>query len=116
MTKIEKILLSKEFNQPDLLISLFPQEIKNHIFGIIDRDMEISEIYMKVFTIDHVENKSHIQLPQYMKNLYGFNYEDIKRIKNDFNLFDIKNLINLEEDIHFPKSTDKYYKNLRKSN
>lgn len=85
----------------------FPIEIQEHIQDVICTDDEnIINVYENIF------NLNRVKLPQYMKINYGYDYEDLKKIKEEINLYDIDNLINISKDDRFPKSTDNYYKHL----
>ena len=51
-----------------------------------------------------------------MKSEFGYDYEDVKRLKEELNLYDVDNMISVF-DFFNPKSVDNYYLQLiKKSN
>jgi hypothetical protein len=79
------------------------EEVRNSLEKIIDKNDEISEVYGEVFNI------SHMYLPQFMKPEFGFEYNDINRIKDKLGLYDANNITNINEDNYFPEYVDLYY-------
>jgi hypothetical protein len=73
-----------------LEIEQFPYEIRSSVVKIIEAGGRESEIYKKVFNINHV------YLPQYMKKEIGYDYDDVKKIKEELDLYNINKIIEFD--------------------
>lgn len=77
--------------------------MRNSIEKIIDKNEEISEVYGEVFNI------RYMYLPQYMKTEFGFEYKDVRKIKEKLGLYDDKSISNINNDCSYPEFVDFYY-------
>jgi len=80
----------------------FPKAIKRHIDSISVIDEELKKIYQFIFEFDSVN------LPQYMKHKYGFDYEDVFEIKSRLDMYSPE-LSKICDDLKMDEHIDNYY-------
>jgi hypothetical protein len=104
--EIEQFLLNNKSNYIEFLdFEKLPPEIKFYLYEKLNSSNNFNndrQLYYEVFDFNICI------LPQYMKSEYGYDYDDVKEIKEKLNLYNTKSTVNILQDFHFEKKLSRY--------